>query len=168
MRKTKRPQLLWLLLALMFGQGAMYWTFFALYAAYSETYMHMSEMLMRDSFVPPQGLITLGLLVGTWLVFGVGSVVVGVGLRRGRPWAWSAALIIEGAILILGLEAYFNRKANLTFYASLAVAIPIAFLLNHREIQIYYQAKRPGRGETVIEKPVETLIEKTLEESSER
>jgi hypothetical protein len=165
MRRTKRPQLWWLLVALTFSQGAMYLTYFVLYTVEAETYLHVIDLIMHGRFVLPQALIALAFLVGTWLVLGMASVVVGVGLRRGRPWAWSAALTLEGAILILGLETYFNRQANLPFYVSLAVAIPIAFLLNQREIQMFYQARRPGPAETLIEKPTETLIEKPVQNS---
>ena len=125
------------LLLLVFGQGAMFLTYFALYLF---NVGMRPELMLLD----PRGYLQAGLslwfFTGTWLVLGVASVVIGVGLRRMRPWAWTAALVLEGAILILALEAYFNRHADLSFYAAMAVAMVIVLALNQREVQILYRA----------------------------
>lgn len=142
MRDAKRPRLLWIPLWLMFAQGAMYLTYFVLYLFYAETSLHVSEMFITRVVPQPQRIVTLGLLVGTWLALGIASVIIGVGLRGGRPWAWTAALTLQGAIFILALEAYFNRKANEMFYVAMAIGIAITLLLNQREIQIFYRATR--------------------------
>ena len=136
----KRPRLLLILLLLVFAQGAMFLTFFALYGlnAMDKLNSVLTELMLGQR--GPQGLISLGLLTGTWLVSGLASVIVGVGLRRWRPWAWTAALTLEGAILILALEAYFNRKADVLFYIAMGLAVAIVLVLNQREVQILYRA----------------------------
>ncbi|MEK6575754.1 MAG: hypothetical protein AABZ58_15710 [Chloroflexota bacterium] len=136
MKAAKRPRLLLILLLLFFGQAAMYLTYFVLYGLYTEQSFLFIDNLARHGLIHPAR------LVGTWMVLGVASVIIGVGLRRGRPWAWTAAMTLEGAIFTLALGAYFNRQANIMFYVAMAAAIAITFLLNQREIQIFYRANR--------------------------
>ncbi len=142
MKDVKRPRLLLIMLLLFFGQAAMYLTYFVLYGLYTEQSLLFIDILARQGLTHPERLVTMWLLVGTWLVLGVASVLIGVGLRRGRPWAWTAAMTLEGAIFTLALGAYFNRQANIMFYVAMAAAIAITFLLNQREIQIFYRANR--------------------------
>ncbi len=138
----KRPRLVLILILLYFGQGAMFLTYFGLYILNGLTdFDGMIVEILRGTR-GLQGLISVTLLTSTWLVLGLASVVIGVGLRRGRAWAWTAAITLEGAILILSLEAYFNRRADAAFYVAMAVAIALVLLLNQREAQVYYRANR--------------------------
>lgn len=51
-----------------------------------------------DYFVP--GLILLTLL-------GVGPLIVGIGVWRGRPWAWYGAVAVGGALVVwIGVEVW--------------------------------------------------------------
>lgn len=142
MRDAKRPRLLLMLVLLFFTQAAIYLTYFALYGLFTEQAFLFIQSWARQGLAHPERLVAMWLLVGTWGVLGVASVVIGVGLRRGRPWAWTAAMTLEGAIFTLALGAYFNRQANIMFYVAMAAAIGVTFLLNQREIQIYYRANR--------------------------
>ncbi len=138
----KRPRMVLILILLYFGQGAMFLTYFGLYVLNGvKGFDTMIVEILRGTR-GLQGLISVTLLTSTWLVLGLASVVIGVGLRRGRPWAWTAAVTLEGAILILSLEAYFNRRANAAFYLAMAVAIAVVLLLNQREAQVFYRANR--------------------------
>ena len=138
---VKRPRILLILFLLVFGQAAMFLTYCALYLIYGT--------VLADSVIPEiyfgtfrfsQETITLMLLTSTWLVLGFASAIIGVGLRRGRSWAWTAAIILQGAILILGLEAYFTRNADATFYFALGLASAIVLTLNQREVLVFYRA----------------------------
>lgn len=138
----KRPRMVLILVLLYFGQGAMFLTYFGLYVLNGvKGFDSMIVEILRGTR-GLQGLISVTLLTSTWLVLGLASVVIGVGLRRGRPWAWTAAVTLQGAILILSLEAYFNRRANAAFYLAMAVAIAVVLLLNQREAQVFYRANR--------------------------
>ena len=142
MRDAKRPRLLWILLWLMFAQAAMYLTFFVLYGVEADTKLQVVAAISKEGAPAVSQFLAVLLLVGTWLVLGFASVIIGVGLRGGRPWAWTAALVLEGAILILALETYINRQANLPFHVAMAAATAVVFMLNQREIQIFYRAHR--------------------------
>jgi len=115
----------------------MFLTYFALYVFNVGA---RPELLLVDTRGYLQAGLSLWFFTGTWLVLGAASVLVGVGLRRMRPWAWTAALVLEGAILILALEAYFNHHADPSFYTAMAVAVIIVLALNQREAQILYKA----------------------------
>jgi hypothetical protein len=136
----KRPRIVMLLRLLVFGQAAMFLTYFGLYAIYTADRLDFLVVEILRGERGPQGVVSLFLLIGTWLVLGLMSVVVGVALRRRRTWAWSAALILEGAMLGLALEAYFNRHANALMYSAMAVAAVVVFMLNQRETQTFYRA----------------------------
>jgi hypothetical protein len=129
-----------MLVLLMFGQGAMYLSYFALYVLHAEMALGLVEDMLAHGFAGAQGRFSIVLLAGTWGALGVASVIIGVALRRSRPWSWLAAMTLEGAILILSLEAYFLRRANILFYVAMTTTVAIIFLLNQREIQIYYRA----------------------------
>ncbi len=138
-RKTKRPRpILWLVL-LCFSQGAMYLTYFGLSLSHSARLQLLEETVLHPELAMSQ-LAAVWLFVGTWGVLGLASVVIGVGLRRGRPWAWTAAIILEGAILILALETYLSRRGDPLFNLAMAAAVGMTFLLNQRETQIFYRA----------------------------
>lgn len=147
-RNARRPRLWLILVLLMFGQGAMYLAYFFLYALHAELALRLIETMLARGLDSVRQHLAVMLLVGTWGVLGVASVIIGVALRRSRPWSWLAAMTLEGAILILALEAYFLRRANILFYVIMLAAVIIIFLLNQREIQIYYRASRrePGPG----------------------
>ncbi|MBI3242172.1 MAG: hypothetical protein HYZ49_07755 [Chloroflexi bacterium] len=134
----KRRREILLLVLLMFGQGAMFLTYFALYVF---NVGQRPELMAFDPRGHLQAGLSLWFFTGTWLVLGVASVLIGVGLRRLRPWAWTAALTLEGAILILALEAYFNKHADMSFYVAMMVAVVVVFALNQREAQILYKAQ---------------------------
>lgn len=136
----KRPRIVMLLRLLVFGQAAMFLTYFGLYAINTAGRLDFLVVEMLRGRRGPQGVVSLFLLIGTWLVLGLMSVVVGVALRRSHTWAWSAALILEGAMLGLALEAYFNRRANALMYSAMAVAAVVVFMLNLRETQTFYRA----------------------------
>ena len=136
----KRPRIVMLLRLLVFGQAAMFLTYFGLYAINTADRLDFLVVEMLRGERGPQGVVSLFLLIGTWLVLGLMSVVVGVALRRSHTWAWSAALILEGAMLGLALEAYFNRRANALMYSAMAVAAVVVFMLNLRETQTFYRA----------------------------
>ncbi len=136
----KRPRIVMLLRLLVFGQAAMFLTYFGLYAINTADRLDFLVVEMLRGERGPRGVVSLFLLIGTWLVLGLMSVVVGVALRRSHTWAWSAALILEGAMLGLALEAYFNRRANALMYSAMAVAAVVVFMLNLRETQTFYRA----------------------------
>lgn len=136
----ERPRILRFLLLTIFGQAAMFLTYFALYAINAAARLDFLIVQMFLGRRGPPGVIGLALLIGTWLVLGLVSIIVGVGLRRGRPWAWTAALTLEGAILVLALERYVERLADMTLYVAMAVAVAAVLFLNQREIQTYFRA----------------------------
>jgi lysylphosphatidylglycerol synthetase-like protein (DUF2156 family) len=138
----KRPRLVFILVLLYFGQAAMFLSYFGLYVLNGVQGLDTMIVEILRGTRGLQGLISVTLLTSTWLVLGLASVVIGVGLRRGRSWAWTAAVSLEGAILILSLETYFNRRANTAFYLAMAVAIAVVLLLNQREAQVFYRANR--------------------------
>ena len=117
-RNARRPRLWLMLVLLMFGQGAMYLTYFALYALHAEMTLRLVEMMIAHGFGRVREHLSIALLVSTWGTLGIASVIIGVALRRGRPWSWLAAMTLEGAILILSLEAYFLQQANTLFYVA--------------------------------------------------
>jgi hypothetical protein len=144
----KRPRILLILFLLMFGQAAMFLTYCALYLIHGAA--------LADSVIPElyfgtfrfsQEIITYMLLTSTWLVLGFASALVGVGLRRGKSWAWTGAIILQGAILILALEAYFTHNADSTFYLALGLASAIVLTLNQREVLVFYRANRATLAE---------------------
>jgi len=87
----------------------------------------------------PQSLVSLWLLVSTWAFLGLASMVIAVGLRGRKRWAWAAAMVVEGVILVLALEAYLSRGASILHYGAMGLAVVIVFMLNQREIQVYYR-----------------------------
>lgn len=141
--KVKRPRILLILLLLMFGQAAMFLTYCALYLLNGTA---LADVVLPEiyfgTFQFSKGIITYLLLTSTWLVLGLASVIIGVGLRHGRSWAWTAAIVLEGAILILGLEAYFGRNADNSFNIALGLASAIVLTLNQREVLVFYRAHR--------------------------
>ncbi|MBI5080141.1 MAG: hypothetical protein HZB17_02390 [Chloroflexi bacterium] len=145
---SKRPRILLILFLLVFGQAAMFLTYCALYL--------LNGMAIADVVIPEiyfgtfrfsQEMIAYLLLTSTWLVLGLASALIGVGLRRGKSWAWTAAIILQGAILILGLEAYFTRNADSSFYVALGLASAIVLTLNQREVLVVYRANRATLAE---------------------
>ena len=64
------------------------------------------------------------------------------GVAARRSWAWTAAIILQGAILILGLEAYFTRNTDNLFNVALGLASAIVLTLNQREVLVFYRANR--------------------------
>jgi len=144
----KRPRILLILFLLVFGQAAMFLTYGALYL--------LNGIAIADVVIPEiyfgtfrfsQEMITYLLLTSTWLVLGLASAIIGVGLRRGKSWAWTAAIILQGAVLILGLETYFTRNADSTFYFTLGLASAIVLTLNQREVLVFYRANRATLAE---------------------
>lgn len=138
----ERPRLLRFLLWIVFIQAAVYFTYFALYVINVMERLDFIIIGLMRGERGPQGVIGLALLISTWLVLAVTSVVAGVGLRRGRPWAWVGALTVEGAILVLSLATYFSRQANELFYIAMALAVAIVLLLNQRDLQVFFKADR--------------------------
>ena len=144
----KRPRYLRFLSLLMFLQAIEFFVYF--YLSFNQPAALTAIRLWVEAlaqgyldFNIPRGLATVFLLTGTWLGLGLTSLIVWFGLWRVRPWAWSAALIVEGVVLILSLEAYLNRAANYRFYGAMVVAIVISYLLNLYETQILYKAIAP-------------------------
>jgi len=144
----KRPRILLILFLLVFGQAAMFLTYCALYLIHGAM---LADMVVPEiyfgTFRFSQETITYMLLTSTWLVLGLASAIIGVGLRRGKSWAWTAAIILQGAILILGLEAYFTRNADSSFYVALGLASAIVLTLNQREVLVFYRANRATLAE---------------------
>jgi len=165
-KNVRRPQYLGWLVLLCFGQGAMYITYFVLAQSYYSQIQELESLLDRPPLSLSQ-LVTLWLLLGTWFAFGLASLTIGIGLRQSRPWAWTAAMVLEGAILLISLETYFNRQANILFYVGMTVAVMITFLLNQREIQDFYHAHQAeiSAEKFTSRRPVP---EPQLEESDER
>jgi hypothetical protein len=63
-------------------------------------------------------------LFGGLFLLAVTSVFVTIGLARVRPWAWLWAMTIQGALLLIGLVAYF-RGDRYTF----SMLIPLIAVL---------------------------------------
>lgn len=137
---AKRPRLLWILFTLLIVQGAFYVWWSIQYGQVVRLLDETTGGWMEHGSANPESLVTLWLYVITWGVLGGGSLLIAVALRSGRNWVWTAALIAEGAILILSLEKYLNRGANMLYYVAMGLAIAITFLLNQREIQIFFHA----------------------------
>lgn len=144
----KRPRILLILFLLVFGQAAMFLTYCALYLIHGAMLVDTAiPEIYFGTFRFSQETITYMLLTSTWLVLGLASAIIGVGLRRGKSWAWTAAIILQGAILILGLEAYFTRNADSSFYVALGLASAIVLTLNQREVLVFYRANRATLAE---------------------
>ena len=145
---SKRPRILLILFLLVFGQAAMFLTYCALYLIHGAALVDsVFPEIYFGTFRFSQETITYMLLTSTWLVLGLASAIIGVGLRRGKSWAWTAAIILQGAILILGLEAYFTRNADSSFYVALGLASAIVLTLNQREVLVFYRANRATLAE---------------------
>jgi hypothetical protein len=139
----KRPRILRLLILLMFGQAAMFLTYLGLYLMHGAPLFEMVvPEIQFGTFRFAQETIAYLLLCGTWFVLGFASVFLGVGLRRGASWAWTAAIILQGAILLLSLESYFTRNADSSFYLAMFLASAIVLTLNQREVLVFYRAYR--------------------------
>lgn len=147
----KRPRYLRLLSLLMLVQAIMFLFYFYLSAnqptILTAVRLWTEELAKGNLDISiPRGLATVFFLTGTWFGLGLTSLIIWFGLWRVHAWAWSAALIVEGVVLILSLEAYLNNAREFRFYAAMTVAVLITFLLNQQETQILYK---------VIETPVE-------------
>lgn len=73
--------------------------------------------------------IALGVI---FLILGLLTVIMGMGLRTLRPWTWLVAMLIQGANLATSLFAYFNHMPN---YFAMFFGVLIVFLLNQREVR---------------------------------
>lgn len=139
---VKRPRPLLILLLLVLGQGVMYLVFAGLLGRSLQILPEFPGGWTEHSQSAPASEFNLALMLATWGVLGGASVLVLAALRRGRAWAWTLTLIIEGAVMILALQAYFSGQSNVWFFAAMALAIAITFLLNQRQIRRYFQAQR--------------------------
>lgn len=144
---AKRPRLLWIPFLLLLVQGGLFLWLSAQYGQAVQLLSQSAQGWMEHGFENPESLVTLWLFLLTWGVLGGTSVVIAVGLRSGRTWVWTAALLVEGIILILALEKYLDQTINLVFYSAMIIAIVITFLLNQREIQIFFHAQRHTHAE---------------------
>jgi hypothetical protein len=127
----------------MFGQAAIFLAYGVLHVAHG---IPLLEIIMPEvqnsTFRFSQEVLAYSLLASTWLVLGFVSIIVGVSLRRGAAWGWTAAIILQGAILLLALEAYFTANANATFYLAMILASAIVFVLNQRQVLTFYRAHK--------------------------
>lgn len=147
----KRPRLLLVLLLVMFGQGV-------LFLAFALLSLDLAQLLSENGLT--NAVLGLWLMLLSWVALGVASMVVTVALRGGRPWGWTLALVIEGAILILMLEYYFTSRANSLYYAALALAVAITFLLNQRDVRIFFHAHRQEQLESRPPEPLPDSVER--------
>lgn len=139
----KRPRILRLLVLLMFGQAAMFLAYFGLYIMHGAPLLEIIvPEIQFGTFRFSEDTFAYLLLCSTWFALGFASVLIGVGLRRGASWAWTAAIILQGAILLLSLESYFTRNANSSFYLAMFLASAIVLTLNQREVLVFYRAYR--------------------------
>jgi hypothetical protein len=142
MAQIKKPRLLIVLLMLVLAQGVMYLVFAGLQGRALITLEDLPAGWMEHNQSTPTSIWSLVLMVATWGVLGAASLLLLAALRRGRTWAWTLTLIVEGAIQVLALQAYFSGQHNALFFAAMALAIAITLLLNQRQIQYYFLANR--------------------------
>lgn len=145
MAQPRRPRLLLALLLLVLAQGIMYLVFAGLLTRTLISLQDLPGGWAEHSQSAPATVFNLVLMVLTWGVLGAASLLGLTALRRGRQWAWTLTLLIEGAIQILSLQAYFGGQRSVLFFWAMALAIAITLLLNQREIQNYLQAARRGQ-----------------------
>jgi len=143
----KRPRLLLLLMLLVFVQGVLYLAFAFQVARVVQLLQNTVQGWTEHGLTNPESTVRVWLMLITWAALGAASIVVTVALQGGRPWGWTGTLVIEGAILILMLDAYFTGRANTLYYGSMGLAVAITFLLNQRDIRIFFNAHRPGHLE---------------------
>jgi lysylphosphatidylglycerol synthetase-like protein (DUF2156 family) len=67
-----------------------------------------------------------------FFLLGILTVIMGMGLRTLRPWAWLAAMLVQGANLVTSLFAYFSHTPD---YFTMIFGVLIVFLLNQREVR---------------------------------
>lgn len=144
MPTVKRPRLLVILLLLVLAQAALYLAFATQYGRSVQLPQNTVEDWTEYGLANSASLLRLL----TWGGLGAASVIVLPALRGGRTWAWTAALIVEGVIQVLALQAYFSGQGNELFYSAMAVGIGITFLLNQREIRIFFLAHHPEQPES--------------------
>ena len=148
MPEVKRPRLLVILLLLVLAQAALYLAFAAQYGRSVQLLQATAEGWTEHGLANSASLLRLWLRPLTWGGLGAVSLVALPALRGGRTWAWTAALIIEGVIQVLALQAYFSGQGNELFYGAMALAVGITFLLNQREIRIFFHAHQPEQPES--------------------
>jgi len=164
MSEVKRPKLRWVLVLLMLAQAALYsWNAYLYLIQIQLLRNPVPDLVQRES-IKTQSIATLWLLLATWGFLAGASLVSSLGLGGGRRWAWTGAMVIEGATLALSLVAYFSRSANLLYYSAMAAAVAIVFMLNQSELQVYYRIS----NESESEGPVDTVenFDSTEEETT--
>ncbi len=73
------------------------------------------------------------------------NIAVAVGMLLLRPWAWLAAVSLQGVILAWGLVTYFRGDPH---YLAMAVAVSLVLYLNLREVRRPFGVEElhPRRG----------------------
>ncbi len=154
---VKRPRLLLILLFLTFVQGLFFLVFAAQYVRSAQLFLTTVESLSELSAATPGSLLTLWLSLISWLVLGIASLIVTVAMNGGRSWGWTGALLVEGTILVLMLQAYFTGRANMLFDSAMALAVGITFLLNQRDVRVFFHAHRHEHLENQGLTPIDSV-----------
>lgn len=67
------------------------------------------------------------------VVLAVMGIGIALALLRLRPWAWLAAMTLQGLGLLAALYSYVNDRPN--YYVGMLIGIFLVFYLNQREVQ---------------------------------
>lgn len=156
----KRPRLLLLLLLFVLLQGALYLVLAFAYGRALVILQDSAQGWTEHGFTNPESVVRLGLFLVTWGVLGGASVVMTLAMQGGRPWGWTGTLVIEGASLILMLQYYFTRQATDLHYLALALGVGITFLLNQRDVRIFFHAHRQEHLEPQSPEPLPDSLER--------
>ncbi len=151
---VKRPRLLLVLLFLLLLQGVLY---LVLAFQFGRALVYLQDTAQgwnEHGFTNPESTVRLALFLGTWGALGGASIVMTLGMQSGRAWGWTGSLVIEGASLILMLQSYFTKQASDLHYLALALAVGITFLLNQRDVRIFFHTHRQ---EMLEPQPIEPL-----------
>ncbi|MBI3361357.1 MAG: hypothetical protein HY023_09630 [Chloroflexi bacterium] len=80
------------------------------------------------------------------LIFALPLVWIGFGLFRLRPWAWLAAMALQGFYLLVGLIDYLKGHPD---YISMLVSIVIVLYLNTEEVRDAFRQGLSGNALTL-------------------
>lgn len=115
----------------------------------------------RAPFVAGLGNLTTGDWLTTAVAGGLGLfiTVCGIGMLRMHPWAWLAAMALQGWTLAVLLLDYFARGQS--SYATMLLSTIIVFYLNSRTVRRTFEVVRgreTAREATGTQPPSRTSV----------
>lgn len=94
-----------------------------------ETAQHMLPLVLFDNLISRDLLLLLAAL----------GVLIAVALVRLHPWAWRAAITLQGLGLLAGILAYVQDEPN---YLGMLMGILLVLYLNRRDVQEAFRVRK--------------------------